>query len=436
MRAAFLSMAFLLGLTAADATQAGLPIQNWSTSNGVRVLFVHAPSIPMLDLRLEFDAGDRRDPAGKPGVASLTAAMLAKGVDGIDEAAIADGFARIGALRGAGAGDDRASVSLRTLSSEAERTAALALFVRVLRGPTFPAAILEREKERTIQAIREAETKPGTIVSRRFMSLLYPTHPYGWYATPESIGAITRADLVAFHRENYVASRAVVSMIGDVTRAQAEAIAEAVTGALPAGEPGPALPPVALPQRALTERIAHPASQSHIRYGLPGIARDDPAFFPLFVGNHILGGGGFVSRLVGEVREKRGLAYSVYSYFSPQAQAGPFTIGLETQKERTDEALAIVRDTVAAFVRDGPTAEELRAAKDNLVGGFPLRIDSNRKIIENLAAIGFYRMPLDYLDRWTERVEAVTSEQIREAFARHVDPARMITVVVGDGGKP
>ena len=167
--------------------------------------------------------------------------------------------------------------------------------------------------------------------------------------------------------------------------------------------------------------------------GAPAIARGDPDFFPLLVGNYVLGGGGFVSRLYGEVREKRGLAYSVYSYFSPQLQPGPFTIGLQTQKSQTGEALAVVRETLERFVRDGPTDAELEAAKSNLVGGFALRIDSNRKILDNLAAIGFYRLPLDYLDRWTDRISAVTREQIREAFARHVAPGAMATVVVGNG---
>jgi zinc protease len=185
---------------------------------------------------------------------------------------------------------------------------------------------------------------------------------------------------------------------------------------------------------AAERRIAHPATQSHILIGAPSIARDDPDFFPLFVGNYVLGGGGFVSRLTSEVREKRGLSYSVYSYFSPMAQAGPFTVGLQTRKEQTDDALKVVRETLARFVADGPTEAELVAAKQNLVGGFALRIDTNRKILDNLSNIGWYRLPLDYLERWTERVEAVGAAQIREAFQRKVRPDRLVTVVVGDGG--
>jgi zinc protease len=225
-------------------------------------------------------------------------------------------------------------------------------------------------------------------------------------------------------------------MIGAISRERAQAIAEQLTAGLPAGEAAPALPPVAMPIQAAERRIEHPATQSHILIGQPAIARGDPDFFPLLVGNYVLGGGGFVSRLYDEVRERRGLAYSVYSYFSPMLQPGPFTIGLQTQKEQTTVALDVVRQTLARFVREGPSEAELQAARSNLVGGFALRIDSNRKILDNLSTIGFYRLPLDYLDRWTERVEAVTLAQVRDAFARRVNPDAMATVVVGDGGTP
>jgi zinc protease len=179
------------------------------------------------------------------------------------------------------------------------------------------------------------------------------------------------------------------------------------------------------------ERIAHPASQSHILVGAPAITRGDPDFFALTVGNYVLGGGGFVSRLTREVREKRGLAYSVYSYFSPMAQPGPFQIGLQTQKAQTNEALKVVRDNLAAYLRDGPTPAELKAAKDNLVGGFALRIDNNRKILDNIAVIGYYNLPLDYLDTWTANVARVTAADIKAAFNRKVAIDKLVTVVVG-----
>ena len=433
-RAAAALLAFTL-LAWGTLAHAVLPIEHWTTSRGTRVYFVRADAIPMLDVNVDFDAGERHDPPGRPGVASMTAAMLARGVEGLDEAALAERFADPGASRGGGAGDDRASVSLRTLSSPRERDAAIGLLARIVSTPTFPGPLLERERERTIQGLRESLVRPESIAQRTFSSLLYPTHPYGAQITPESVAAIGRDDLVAFHRARYGAGSAVVSMIGAITRAEAQAIAERLTRDLPEGAPAPALPAVEAPP-AVERRIAHPATQSHILVGAPAMARDDPDFFPLFVGNYVLGGGGFVSRLTTEVREKRGLSYSVYSYFAPMAQPGPFTVGLQTAKAQTDDALKVVRETLARYVADGPTEDELKAAKQNLVGGFALRIDTNRKILDNLANIGWYRLPLDYLERWTDRVEAVTVAQVRDAFRKAVRPDRMVTVVVGAGDPP
>src|SRR5690606_14126778 len=409
------------------------PIEHWTTANGARVFFVRADAIPMLDVSLDFDAGGRLDPPGRKSLATVTNSMLSRGAGGLDELAISEGFARIGAQRGGGAGDDRASVTLRTLTSEPELAEALALLARVVSQPAFPAEVLAREKERVIQSIRESETKPETIAQRTFDGLMYGEHPYGAHPTVETVGAIGRDDLVAFHRGYYGARNAVVSMIGAISRERAQAIAEQLTRDLPPGDAERRIVPVVPPREAIERRVEHPASQSHILIGQPAIARGDPDFFALLVGNYVLGGGGFVSRLYDEVREKRGLAYSVYSYFSPQLQPGPFTIGLQTRREQTALALGVVRETLARFLRDGPTEAELQAAKSNLAGGFALRIDSNRKILDNLATIGFYRLPLDYLERWTSRIEAVTLDEVRAAFARHLRPDALVTVVVGDG---
>lgn len=426
-----LMLAFLSG-----AAQAALPIEHWTTSSGARVYFVRAETIPMVDVSLDFDAGSRYDPADRLGLASLTNDLLGRGAGGLDEAAIDEGFAKIGAQRGGGASDDRASVSLRTLSSEPELSQAISLLARIVSAPEFPQDVLDREKARSVQALREAETKPETIARRTFAKLLYGMHPYGREASADTVATLARDDLVRFYRGFYGAPRAVVAMIGAISRERAEAIAEQLTSGLPPGAERPPIPDVVPLTASSSRRIANPASQSHILLGAPAIARGDPDYFPLLVGNYVLGGGGFVSRLYNEVREKRGLAYSIYSYFSPQLQPGPFTIGLQTQKAQTDQALEVVRKTLETFVEAGPTEAEVEAAKANLVGGFALRIDSNRKILDNLAMIGFYRLPIDYLDHWTDRVAAVSRDQIRDTFARHVHPAAMATVVVGNGDQP
>lgn len=429
----------ILALIGAPLAQASLKIQTWPLANGARVLFVENHSIPIVDASIEFDAGSRRDPEGKAGTAALTNAMLARGLapaespsaePAMTEAQISDAFADTAAQRGGGAGADRAGASLRTLSSRSEREAAVALVARILAQPSFPDDILSRDRARVIASIREEETKPESIGSKAFWRSLYGAHPYARQQSVESVQAITRDDLVQFHRRHYVANRAVIAIIGDLSRADADAMAQQLTVRLPQGEALPPLPAVAegTPKQ---EYIVHPASQAHVTIGMPALARGDKDFFALTVGNYVLGGGGFVSRLTYEVREKRGLSYSAYSYFSPMAQEGPFQAGLQTKKEQTDEALKVLRDTLASFLRDGPTAEEIKAAKDNLIGGFALRIDNNRKILDNIAVIGFYGLPLDYLDTWTANIAKVTAADIRNAFNRKVALDRLTTVVVG-----
>ena len=224
-----------------------------------------------------------------------------------------------------------------------------------------------------------------------------------------------------------------VSIIGDITRAEAEALAAQLTDALP----GPAteasaetqLPAVTLPKRE-TIQLPHPAAQSHIHIGLPALKRGDADYFPLLVGNYVLGGGGFVSRLMKEVREKRGYAYSVYSVFDPRKLEGPFEIGLQTKRAQAGDAIKVVETTVAEFLKTGPSPTELRAAKQNLIDGLALRLDSNAKILGYLSLIGFYGLPLTYLDDFPRNVEAVTAQQVREAFARHVQREHVVTVVV------
>jgi zinc protease len=179
------------------------------------------------------------------------------------------------------------------------------------------------------------------------------------------------------------------------------------------------------------QQVPFNSAQAQVLMGQPGITRRDPDFFPLFVGNYTLGGGGFVSRLTTEVREKRGLSYSVYSYFSPALHAGAFQIGLSTRPDQAEQALGVARQVLKDFVEQGPTEAELQAAKDFLIKGFALRIDSNRKLLDNVANIAWNGLPLNYLDTWTQQVQAVTTADIRRAFQRVIQPDRMVTVVVG-----
>ncbi|MDH4285063.1 MAG: insulinase family protein, partial [Gallionellaceae bacterium] len=422
----FLVLVFVWAGTTSSAL-ATPKIQHWQAPSGARVYFVENHNLPILDVAVDFAAGSSFDPAEKAGLAGLTHGLLTHGSEGINEDEISRGMADIGALLNGRLDADRAGVTLRTLSSTAERDKALDIMARVLQQPLFPEAILAREKTRLIAALKEAETKPDSIASKAFAKAVFGDHPYGMSPEVATAEKIQREDIEAFYRSHYSAQTAVVALMGDITRAEAEAIAQKLTAQLPQGSKAAQIPAVAMQIKATEQRISHPATQSHILIGVPGMSRTDPDYFSLYVGNYILGGGGFVSRLMTEVREKRGMAYSVYSYFVPTLQPGMFQIGLQTKKEQADEALKVVRATLRDFVAKGPTAKELQAAKQNVIGGFPLRIDSNKKIIEYLSVIGFYGLPLTYLDDFTSKMDKVTVAQVHDAFKRRVNPDAMAT---------
>ena len=419
-----------------SAAHAALPIQHWQTDKGARVYFVENHDLPLLDISIDFAAGSSRDLPATSGLANLTLHMMDQGAAGLSDDEISRSVADVGAVMGGHLDRDRAGFSLRTLSSERERQQSLAVLTKVLQQPDFPEPVLVREKARIIAALKEADTQPDSIADKAFYAALYGSHPYAMQPAGEvkTVNTLQRADLSAFYRTHYTAGNAVIALMGDISRAQAEVIAQQLSGNLPPTVEMPVLPEISQPAD-MVQKISHPASQSHILMGVPGVQRGAPDFFPLLVGNYVLGGGGFDSRLTREVREKRGLAYSAYSYFMPLRQEGPFQIGLQTKKEQTDEAIKIVRNVLQDFIQHGPTAAELKQAKNNFVGGFPLRIDSNKKIVEYLSVIGFYGLPLTYLDDFVANVEKVTLTDVRQAFARHLDAKRMVLVVVGGNGE-
>lgn len=436
----------------AHSAFAGIPIEHWTQASGVQVYLVQSPAIPMVDLQIDFDAGSRRDPPEQAGLSSVTAGMTDKGVlasagkgaataadasePALDENALGEAWADLGASFGAGASSDRMSFSLRSLTYPDLLNKATHLAARQLGAPAFPEAIWLRERERLNAAIKEANTRPATVAARAFAAAVYGQHPYGFEMTEETLARISVADMKAVYSRLILPCRAQVTIVGAVNRAQADGLVTQLFSRLPATAPDacPALPPVAevAPLVKPAEiRIAFDSAQAHVLMGQPGFKRDDPDFFAITAGNYILGGGGFVSRLTNEVREKRGLSYSVYSYFAPGLHAGAFTVGLQTRPDQASQAVQIAREVVAQFVAAGPTQAELKAAKDNLIGGFALRIDSNRKLLDNVANIAWNRLPLDYLDTWTQKVENVSVADIKAAFARKLQPQTMVTVVVG-----
>jgi zinc protease len=434
---AFALFAFAAGPVAAKE----LGIIDWTTPQGARVLFLQATEIPMVDISIDVDAGSRWDPANQSGLASMTQAMLARGwkaasgQPAMDESAISEAFAELAVQRGGSAGLDRASLSLRTLSDADVRAPAVRLMARLMAHPSFDAQILEREKNRSIASIKESLTQPQSIATKALWKSVFGNHPYGQSATPESVAAITAKDLEAFHQKHWQPNRMRITIVGNLTEPQAKEIAEALLEFFPKQNAQPTRPsaqtPAALVRgKPVRQAIAHPATQSHVWLGMPGIARDDSDFFALTVANYIFGGGGFVSRLTEEIREKRGLSYSVFSTFQPLAQPGPFMIGLQTQNSQAPEALKVVEETLVRFLNEGPTEKELKAAKQNLVGGFALRVDTNRKLLDNLAQINYYDMPLDYLRTWTSNIEAVSAADVKRAMNRVVQANQLSVVVV------
>lgn len=435
--ARFAAAAALFGLQ--TAAWGGIAIQHWTHANGAQVYLVESHSIPMVDLRIDWDAGSRRDPAHLPGLSTLMAASLADGVrargrdPALDEHQLAQAWADLGASFGASASADRLSASLRSLTEPELLDGAVALAARQLSEPAFPTALWQRDRPKWIASLREADTRPGTVAQRAFAAAVYGDHPYGRAMTPASLQRVTVAHMAALHAQVVRPCDARVTLVGALDRSRADAVVGRLLARLPvrACAARPVLPEVAPLAAARSITIPFASAQTHILLGQPGYRRTDPDHLALMVGNHILGGGGFASRLTDAVREKRGLTYGIDSYFAPGLHAGAFTISLQTRPDQADAALRLVRDMLAQFVQEGPTEAELQAAKDHLVGSFPLQLDGNLKLLEAVAGIAWYGWPLDHLDTWSARVQRITTEDVRRALARVLQPDRMVSVVLG-----
>lgn len=465
-------------------------IERWQDASGAQVALVRSAGIPMLDIRLDFDGGARRDPQAQAGLAAVTALMSQRGQSGVgldagsaqgaampgkldefsqsgkpgkpndsqsspgnpvppqdlDENQLTERWMDLGAQWSVSAGADQLSATLRTLTAPDVLPAALDLAARQLAYPNWHSeqvqAVWQRERERISAAWRNASTQPATIAQRRFAAAVYGDHPYGFETTPDTLARITTTDMQAHWERTVVPCRAMVTLVGDVDRAQAQAAVTRLLAPLvqarTQGSACPPLPPVAEVKplvQGSAVRIPLDTAQAHVLLGQPGYARHDPDYFPLLLGNYVLGGGGFVSRLTTEVRERRGLTYGVYSYFAPGLHAGAFQAGLQTRPDQAVQALELVREVISRFVQEGPTEAELSAAKTYMANGFALRIDTNRKLLDNVANLQWHGLPADYLDTWVASIERVTADDIRRAFARVLQPGRMVSVTVGGPGR-
>jgi zinc protease len=420
---------FFLGATLAWAAP---KIERWQTANGAKVYYVHNPELPLVDLRVVVAAGSTFD-GEKHGLAALTSALLDKGAGSLDADAIARSLENAGARLDSGVARDFAWLHLRSLTEPDKLKPAVSTLREVISSPRFAEEDFAREKQRLLLALKQREESPEQVASIQFFKAVYGDHPY---AHPpegeiETVTALKREDLQEFHRKFYVAKNSLVVIVGALSRGEAERVAEQLMQSLPSGESAPEIPEVQEPNSPGLTRIAFSSAQTHILTGMAVLRRNDPDYFPLYVGNHVLGGGGFTSRLVKEVREKRGLSYGVASYFLPLKRPGPFLASLQTKNDQAQAALEVLTQTLETYLQEGPTEAELAQAKRHITGSFVLNYDSNAELADYAAMIGFYELPLDYLDTFTQRVEAVTRQQIMEAFRRRLDPKKFRTVLVG-----
>lgn len=437
-------LTFALIAVVSTSAHAILPIEKLDSFKGAQAYLVQTKSLPMVDIEISIDAGDRYDPSAKSGLATVVGQLMnygAKSEKGLlNEAQIADEIADLGANLGISVSGERAIMRIRTLSRKDLRDRAVQLASAMLSAPTYDAKILAREKQRMTTALLESETKPESVLDRRFRKLVYGDYPLANSPTVRSIANINATDLQQFHKQFYRGDRMIVSIVGDVSKAEAAEIVQGLLQRVP--QSGPAVaklpefersPVEPLSQREVT--IPFDTQQAHIAMGMTAVTRSNPDYFPLLVGNYVLGGGGFVSRLMSEVREKRGLAYSVFSYFAPGKDVGIFQAGVQTKSDQATLALEVMSSTIAQFIANGPMQSELDAAKANLINGYPLRIDNNRKLLDNVSSIAWNNLPLDTMDVWTKQVEMVSLDQVKEAFQKYLAMDRMKIVVLGAKNK-
>jgi len=421
----------LIGLGFSVNALAVPKIQTWTSDAGAKVMFVPADSLPMVDVRVVFDAGGARD-GDLPGLATFTNALLTEGAGELDAAAFAENIESRGIQIGSSSLRDMAWLTLRSLTDPEVLSVGLTRLSEALAQPRFDQDAIDRIRDQMHAVLRQQEQSPSDIASREFYATLFAGHPYGvpTEGTKASVDRINLVAIKAFHKKYYVAKNAVISIVGAQTREQAEQIANQVTRDLPQGEKAPL---IAMPTqiKPVDKKIDYDSSQSHVYLGMLGMSRHDPDYIPLYVGNQVLGGGSLVSLLGEEVRNKRGLSYSVYSYFSASRQPGPFVMVAQTKNTQVKEAADVMKQTLSKFANESLTEELLKDAKQNIVFGFPMQIANNSKMVGYISMIGFYDMPIDWLERLPRLVNEVTLDEVKDAFKRRVKVENLSTVIVG-----
>lgn len=409
-----------------------LNIEHWQTKQQVPVYFVETPEIPMVIINVIFTAGSAYD-ENHWGVAQITANLLGEGTKDKTADQIANEFADVGAEFDADVNQDMAVVSLKSLSEPKYLQPAFNLFTDILAHAVFKPDAFSQQQKLSLAAIKQSQQDPESVALMAFYKTLYQEHPYAHpvYGTLDTVNKLTVDDATHFYQRFYVANNAKIVIVGDLRKIDAEKLTDDLTNTLSNGEAAPKLPLPNTSQVQSKEHILFPANQTTMIIGQIGITRNDPNYFPLFVGNYVLGDLPLESLLFEEVRKNRGLSYDASSSFIPYLVPGPFVIELQTRKEAADEALNVTEQTLQKFLTEGPTDAQLNLAKKLIINSFPISLATNDNISSVLCKMLFYGLPLNYLDTYRTKIQAVTKDQIKQAFIHHIDQNKMITITVG-----
>lgn len=401
--------------------------------NGMVLLVAERDNLPMIKVSVGIRAGSMVEPAEKAGLASLTAGLLTEGTKSRSSAQISEAIEFVGGELGASGGDDYITVSLSVLKKDMDL--GFALLADIILNPTFPEEELAKKKERVKGSLRVQEEDPGFVAAREFKKAVFGAHPYGRLVTgtAETIDRITRADVVGFHSTSYVPENAIMAVVGQTTPEEVRELLRKYFAEWRPGQSGLSQPPaVTEGTEKNTIMIDRDLTQANIILGHKGVSRDNPDYYALSVMNYILGGGGFASRLMLNIREEKGLAYDVYSYFEPNRFGGNFQIGLQTKNESANTAITEVMSEVQR-IRTAPVSEaELTDAQAFLTGSFPMRIETSQRIAGFLVAVEYYNLGMDYIDKYPAYINSVTQSDILRVAEKYLHPDQFVMVVVAN----
>ena len=427
-------ISILIIMTITNITQANVEISKYTTKNGIKVLYSKSENIPMIDIRITFDAGSNKDGELK-GISMLTHSLLDEGTSKMDAESIATVFESNGSVFNTSVNKDKSSISLRSLTEKKYLNPSIKMFLSILSDSVFPTNEMQLQKDRTVTSIAEDETDVAEIASNLFFKEIYGDYPYAntTIGQKNTVKKITRKNILNFYKKNINVDNASIVIVSSLTKKEVIDISEKISKSLNSDKQEFYKDKVLSKinkEKYIYKKFS--SKQAHIYIGGLSIERGSKNHLPLYVGNYIFGGSGFSARLMQELRVKRGLTYGVYSYIHPMKNTGPFVIGIETKSEQAQESVKLIHEMLREFYKKGPTDKELKHAKQSIINGFPLMIDSNKDILNYLSLINYYNLPLDYLSTFTSRISNITKKDIMRSFEDEIDVNKLITLVVGN----